>query len=218
MKARILWIEGKRADSPPFVPVLRKKDYLVEVVSSGKDALERLLELDPDLVVINAASFRTNGKRICRSLREKVGNLPLIIITRSDQAINGDPCANVVLNLPFTARKLINRIISLIPGSGTELLQVGDLCLDTERNQVRCLDKEAQLTPRLSRLLHILMLHPGEVVKRGDLFKEAWKTEYTGDTRTLDVHVSWLREAIEVDPRRPRYLKTIRRVGYRLDV
>jgi DNA-binding response OmpR family regulator len=62
------------------------------------------------------------------------------------------------------------------------------------------------------------MRHPGEVVDRERLFREAWNTEYTGDTRTLDVHISWLRRAIEDDPRHPRYLKTIRGVGYRLDV
>jgi len=66
MKARILWIEGKRADSPSFVPALRKKDYLVEVVSTGSAALARLTEIDPDLVVINTPSMRTSGKRICR--------------------------------------------------------------------------------------------------------------------------------------------------------
>jgi DNA-binding response OmpR family regulator len=68
MKARILWIEGKRADSPPFVPGLRKKGYSVEIATSGDEALAKLPNFDPDLVVINAASMRTSGKRICRSI------------------------------------------------------------------------------------------------------------------------------------------------------
>jgi DNA-binding response OmpR family regulator len=83
--------------------------------------------------------------------------------------------------------------------------------------RVRCLDKEERLTPRLIQLLKTLMEHPGEVIEREKLFSEVWRTEYTGDTRTLDVHISWLRQAIEEDPRNPRYLKTIRGVGYRLD-
>jgi DNA-binding response OmpR family regulator len=82
---------------------------------------------------------------------------------------------------------------------------------------VRCQEKESQLTPRLTRLLKVLMQHPAEVVERENLFRQVWNTEYTGDTRTLDVHVSWLRQAIEIDPHKPQFLKTIRGVGYRLD-
>jgi DNA-binding response OmpR family regulator len=87
-----------------------------------------------------------------------------------------------------------------------------------EQRRVRCMGKQSKLTPRLVGLLKILMEHRGEVIEREKLFSQVWETEYTVDTRTLDVHISWLREAIEVDPRRPRFLKTIRGVGYRLDV
>ena len=83
---------------------------------------------------------------------------------------------------------------------------------------MRCLSKNSKLTPRLVALLHILMDHHGEVVEREHLFKKVWETDYTGDTRTLDVHISWLRRAIELDPLKPKFLKTIRGVGYRLDV
>jgi DNA-binding response OmpR family regulator len=83
---------------------------------------------------------------------------------------------------------------------------------------VRCQGREARLTPRQAQLLQILMQHPGEVVGRDQLFKDVWNTGYTGDTRTLDVHISWLREAIEEDPRNPKFIKTIRGVGYRLDI
>ena len=75
-----------------------------------------------------------------------------------------------------------------------------------------------RLTPRLAQLLKILIDHSGEVLERERLFREVWKTEYTADTRTLDVHVSWLREAIELDPRKPVFLKTVRGVGYQLDI
>jgi DNA-binding response OmpR family regulator len=80
------------------------------------------------------------------------------------------------------------------------------------------LSKNSKLTPRLVRLLRILMERHGEVVEREALFKQVWETNYTGDTRTLDVHISWLRKAIELDPDNPRFLHTIRGVGYRLDV
>ena len=217
MKAKILWIEGKRADSPSFVPGLQQKGYQVEVVTTGNAAIERLPDVNPALAVINAVSLRTSGKTICRSLREKMINLPIIIITGPDQPAPSDACANVTLQLPFTQRKLINRISSLIPGSGDSMLRAGRLRLDLERRHVHCEGKDARLTPRLASILQILMQHAGEVVEREQLFKEVWKTKYTGDTRTLDVHMSWLRHAIEEDPRHPRFLKTIRGVGYRLD-
>jgi DNA-binding response OmpR family regulator len=218
MKARILWIEGKRPESPSFVTDLRKKDFFVVTVPTGNEALQRALDLDPDLVVVNAASLRSNGKRICCSLREKLVNLPIVLIVGEAEPEPNDHCANVILRLPFTVRKLLNRIAQFIPGNGKHMLHVGYLRLDLERRQVRCQGKEVRLTPRLSHLLQILMQHPGEVMEREQLFREVWNTEYTGDTRTLDVHISWLRKAIEEDPRMPRYLKTIRRVGYRLDV
>jgi len=79
-------------------------------------------------------------------------------------------------------------------------------------------ERQIQLTPRLATLLRILMEHAGEVVDREAMFREAWETDYTADTRSLDVHMSWLRQAIEETPRHPRYIKTVRGVGYRLDV
>lgn len=217
MKARLLWIEGKRADSPSFVPNLRKKEYLVEVVPTGSAALERLQEYDPDLVVVNISSMRTSGKRICRELRQKVPGLPILVILSQNQTLTDESCANVQLTLPFTARKLINRITRLLPGDGEHLLHVGHIRLDLERKRVRCLGRETRLTPRMARLLQVLMSQPGVVIKREQLFSEVWSTEYTEDTRTLDVHISWLRQTLEEDPRKPQFLKTIRGVGYRLD-
>jgi DNA-binding response OmpR family regulator len=217
MKAKILWIEGKRADSPSFIPILRKKDFLeIETVSSGTAALERAPKLNPHLVIVNAASLRTSGKRICRSIRQQLDGLPIILITNTSPGTEN--CANVILTLPFTARKLMNRIIPFLPGESGNMLIVGAITLDFGKKQVICEGREKRLTPRLTRILQILMQHPGEVVERKELFREVWKTEYTVDTRTLDVHISWLREALEEDPHKPRFLKTVRKVGYRLDV
>jgi len=218
MKARILWIEGKRADSPSFVPALRKKDYLVEVVSTGSAALARLMEIDPDLVVINTPSMRTSGKRICRDLHERMPTLPILVILPPEQSFASENCARVVLKMPFTIRKLLNRITPLLPGDGQHMLHLGHIRLDLERRRLRCQGREARLTPRLTHLLEVLMQHAGEAIERQQLFKEVWDTDYTVDTRTLDVHISWLREALEEDPRHPQYLKTIRGLGYRLDV
>lgn len=218
MKARILWIEGKRAEGPSFIPGLRKKGYVIETVPTGKAALERMVEVCADIVVVNAASLRTSGKRICQTIREQLNGMPILLIAEQDRPVAKEVEADVVLNLPFTVRKLVNRINPLLPSDEENLLQVGSISLDIANKRVRCEKKEARLTPRLARLLTIFLQHPGEVLEREHLFREIWKTEYTGDTRTLDVHISWLRQAIEENPRKPRFLKTIRGVGYRLDI
>jgi DNA-binding response OmpR family regulator len=217
MKARVLWIEGTRASAPSFVPQLKKKEITVEMVPTGKRALERIIDFDPDLVVINAPSMKTTGKRICSDLRNKMEHIQIVLILAADQSISSDVCANVVLQHPFTSRKLLNRVLPLLPGDESHMLHVGHVRLDLARRKVRCQGREAHLTPRLTQLLHILMQHPGEVVERENLFRKAWDTEYIGDTRTLDVHVSWLRQILEEEPKKPVFIKTIRGVGYRLD-
>lgn len=217
MKPRILWIEGKRAESPHFVPGLRRKGYLVELVATGGEALDSFKEFDPDLIVVNAASLRSSGKRITRSLRSGAKNIPLLLILNGDFVGTNDPNANVILVLPFTARKLINRIRHLLPGDSADTIHKGPIRLDIQKKRVRCKGRETTLTPRLVLLLKILLDHSGEVMEREELFRQVWNTEYTLDTRTLDVHISWLRQAIEEDPRKPHFLKTIRGIGYRLD-
>ena len=217
MKARLLWVEGKRTDSASFVSALRKKEYSVEIVPTGSAAVACMVEIDPDLVVVNAASFRSSGKRICNEIRLKADKLPIVLIVTPEHNASGITSANTILELPFTSRKLLNRILPLLPGDGKNILHVGFIRLDLERHQVRCLGREARLTPRLTHLLQVLLLHAGEAVEREKLFSEVWETKYTGDTRTLDVHISWLRQALEENPRQPQFLKTIRGVGYRLD-
>ena len=215
--ATILIIEGRHAEIPSFATDLQKKGFDVVSAKSGKDAISRLKKVSPHLVVVNAASLRSSGVRICQSLQEKQEKLPIILILEKGREVSKD-AADVILNLPFTVQKLSNRIKPLLPGDGNNVLQVGSIRLDVERRRVRSLGKNAKLTPRLVALLEILMEHHGEVVEREHLFKKVWETEYTGDTRTLDVHISWLRRAIELDPLKPKFLKTIRGVGYRLDL
>jgi DNA-binding response OmpR family regulator len=190
----------------------------VETTPNGSAALTRLISLDPDLVVVDAASLRTSGRRICQSLRREMEILPIVLILPKEYDKNEKVDANVVLNLPFTVQKLANRIRPFMPVDEKDLLHVGPIRLNLKQRQVRCLGRQSRLTPHLVTLLKLLMEHPGEVMERSALFRLAWETEYIGDTRTLDVHISWLRRAIEVDPRHPRFLKTVRGVGYRLDV
>jgi len=215
--ATLLVIEGRHAEIPSFASDLQKKGFDVHTVLNGSEAISRLKEISPSLVVVNAASMRSTGLRICQSLRDNDPKLPIILILETDKAVSKDT-ADAVLVLPFTVQKLVNRIKPLLPGDGKNVMHVGPIRLDLEKRRVRCLGKNTKLTPRLVTVLHLLMEKHGEVVEREWLFKKAWETNYTGDTRTLDVHISWLRGAIELDPDNPKFLRTIRGVGYRLDV
>lgn len=224
MNERILLIEGTRADHPSFRPGLEKRGYIVERVPNGNTALKNLLNLDPELVIVDAVSLRTSGKRIVKDIHVASRNMPVILITASNgNTIEKDDPINkldgvITLVLPFTLQKLINRIKPLLPIEGKQVINQGPIRLDIEHQKVRCMNQSGKLTPHLVKLLRTLMAHPGEVVKREFLFSEVWETEYTVDTRTLDVHVSWLRKIIEVDPRHPKFIKTIRGIGYRLDI
>ena len=216
-KATLLVIEGRHAEIPSFANDLQKKGFDVVSFQNGSQAVVKLKQVNPNLVVINAASMRSTGIRICHSVRKWDSKVPIILILEKEKAVDKE-LADAVLSLPFTVQKLVNRIKALLPGDGDNVISAGPIRLDVENRRVRSLGKNTKLTPRLITLLQILMDKHGEVVEREALFKKVWETNYTGDTRTLDVHISWLRRAIELDPDNPKFLKTIRGVGYRLDV
>lgn len=216
-KTTLLLIEGRNAEIPSFASDLQKKGFDIRSFQNGNQAASKLKQINPAVIVVNAASLRSTGTRICLSLRKKDSKFPIILILKKEKPVDKS-LADSVLALPFTVQKLVNRVKALMPGDGNNLVSVGPIRLDIEHRRVRSLGKNTKLTPRLITLLHILMDKHGEVVERESLFKKVWETNYTGDTRTLDVHISWLRRAIELDPDKPKFLKTIRGVGYRLDV
>lgn len=218
MIARLLLIEGKRAERPSFLGGLTKKGFHVDSVPNGAAALDHLVGNVPHLVVVDAASMRTSGKRICQSIRQHAPGVPVVLILEGGASAPEKVEVEVILIEPFTLQKLVNRIRPLMPTEPRTMMVVGPIQLDAEQRLVRCDNRQLRLTPRLVMLLKILMDHPGELIDRKDLFRQVWDTAYTVDTRTLDVHISWLRQAIEEDPRHPKYIKTIRGMGYRLDI
>jgi DNA-binding response OmpR family regulator len=213
----LLVIEGRHAEIPSFAADLQKKGFDVVSFQNGSQAVAKLKQTDATVVVINAASLRSTGVRICHSIRKKDARMPIVLIVEKEKPADSE-LADAIIALPFTAQKLVNRIKALMPSDGNNMVNVGPIRLDLEHRRVRSLGKNAKLTPRLITLLQMLMDKHGEVVEREVLFKKVWETNYTGDTRTLDVHISWLRRAIELDPDNPKFLKTIRGVGYRLDI
>ena len=217
MTTKILRLEGSRAVTPSFVPGLRAKGFLVEKAPTCKAALARLKTFSPNLALVNAASFRSNGRRTCHTLREHLNGHPLFLICEQELQPS-EIEANQVLVLPFTLRRLLNRLLALVPAQEDQALHLDPLTLYPACHVVQVNGHDPQrLTLTLTALLCALMQRPGEVWAREDLFREVWQTDYVGDTRTLDTHTSWLLGKIDEDPQISR-LKTIRGVGYRLDV
>ena len=215
---KILMVEGKRGSHTPFGEELVQKGYTIQLAKNGKLGADKLADDEFDMVIVDAASLRTKGTRITEDLLKVDPSLPIILITTPDAHLNGNVNAKFVLELPFTAQKLINRIKTISPREPKNIITAGPIHLGTQNNYLRCKNREAHITPRLVLLLKTLIAHQGHIIPREDLFKEVWQTDYLGDTRSLDVHVSWLRKIIEDDPRHPKLLITIRSVGFKLDV
>jgi DNA-binding response OmpR family regulator len=214
----VLIIESSRGNQPSFAEQLGEKGYRVSSVKSGAAGLKIFDSCNPDVVVVDAASLRTSGVRICQSYRKADNDLPIILIVDKEVTLPAIVDANLVLKLPFTVQKLANRIEAYRDTGDKFILKVGPIELNTRTQLVTCDDRQSKLTPRMVKILQVLMKNNGSVVKRDPLFTQVWDTEYTGDTRTLDVHISWLRQAIEEDPSHPQFIQTIRGEGYILDV
>ena len=214
----VLMIEGSRGEYSSFAEELDGNKYQVTRAPSGSAGLKILESINPDVVVVDAASLRTSGLRICQSFRKTDNELPIFLIIAKGTDLPGVVDANLVLKLPFTAQKLINRLQAYRPTDSKYILKAGPIELNTQTQLVTCHDQQTKLTPRLVAILQILIKNNGKVVKRDPLFTKVWETDYTGDTRTLDVHISWLRQAIEENPHHPQLLRTVRGVGYILDV
>ncbi len=215
---QVLLIEGKRNVARCFATDLEKKGYSLKIESSGNKGLETLNSFSPDVVIINAASLRTNGLRLVSRFHNSLPGTPLCLIVAEDEPVVETENVNFFLRLPFTVQKLVNRLRTLKNNSHKSTLIRGDLVLNPDSRIAVYKNKEVRLTPRLSDLLGKMMEKPGEVLSREELFKAVWATDYVEDTRTLDVHISWLRQALEDDPHHPDLIKTIRSKGYMLKV
>ncbi|HID63006.1 MAG TPA: response regulator transcription factor [Anaerolineae bacterium] len=219
MGLKVLLIGKDASTLSSLKPGLEKKGYIVSAVRSRKKALEQVADDKPDLIILDATSPRLDGGRTCQALRQRVGEVPIILISEEGND-SGQAEADFHLTAPFTFRKLANRIKRVVQSSeqSGETLQVGGLILNLDKRSVSRGKKKHQLTPKELRLLEVFMRNPGKVLSRKFLMKNVWETDYVGDTRTLDVHVRWIREKIEENPSSPAYLCTVRGVGYRFEV
>lgn len=214
----ILLVEHLKAGSASLAPALTHAGYHVSVVHSGRGALSRVATEHPHLIVYDASLMRSTGVRTCRTLRRRLNDVPVIHCRAAEQEVDETAeDAHIYLRHPFTPRKLLNRVKALLPAMDDEerILRANGLVLYRDKGAVDVRGQGDQmLTPKMLRLLEEFMSHPGEVLTRRQLMQNVWKTNYVGDTRTLDVHVRWLRRLIEEDPTHPRRLLTVRGQGY----
>lgn len=213
----ILLIERTTGSHAGFADSLRKKAYSLSVVATGREAFEYLEDNECVLVILNAASLGTSGERICQRLVDVLEDTPLIHImpeTVSQKKVDAS-LADITLVMPFTARKLVNRIKRLTHNGEDSGIKVGKSLYIQEIRLVQGYGREKRLTPKTAALLELFISHPEKTLERGFLMEQVWDTDYIGDTRTLDVHIRWVREAIEKNPAKPKYLKTVRGKGYR---
>jgi DNA-binding response OmpR family regulator len=144
--------------------------------------------------------------------------VPLIYISAAGKSLPPAIRTDASLTHPFTIRKLINRLNRLLASRDGPTYRAGPLTLYVTKRAVLANRRERRLTPKQTQLLAALMQRPGEVISRRELIRTVWDTEFMGDTRTLDVHIRWVREAIEDNPSKPRYITTVRGKGYRFSI
>ena len=221
--SRILICQTPDTQLPNLEPALVKKSH--QVVGpfdlTGEEYLDQVPAMEMMDVVIIDASCGADGASCCRTFNEAYPNVPIILLVSEGSYLDPE-CQKVtggnVLRMPFTPRKVINRINKLASCHLGNIIAVGELSLNLDKRCVVRGDTVHRLTPRQARLLEVFMQHAGRTLTRKFLMETVWETDYMGDTRTLDVHVRWIRERIEEDPSSPRYLRTVRGIGYRFGI
>ena len=214
----LLLIETHRKTPPSFSVGLEKSGHTVSVENKVATAIKLAARIKPDIIILDAASMRTVGNRMCRRIQRACGPCRLIHLVENHVTPDSKWGADITLVHPFTERKVLNAVKRLRPLPEGNWRHVGPLRVSVKQRRVQCWNEEKRLTPKETQLLQVLLDHAGSTVSRKYLIKHVWETDFLGDTRTLDVHISWLRRAIEKDPLHPRLLRTVRGEGYRLDL
>lgn len=214
--ATILIIAAVGAKNDSLVTNLSRR-YHVLHATSGRQGVDHARHHKPRVIVLDAISLRTTGERICRMLNENLPQMPIIHLHPGPREQASSP-AEVLLLPPFTSRKVVNNIERLLQSHDDTIITCGDFSLNMSTRMLVAHGRETQLTPKVAELLAIFLRHRGETLDRRMLMEKIWQTDYMGDTRTLDVHIRWIRQLVEDGRGKPRYLQTVRGVGYRFDL
>lgn len=203
---------------------LRTAGYEVVTAATGTAALELVRTAQPDLIILDLMLPELDGLTVCRSLRE-FSAVPILMLTARtgelDKIIGLESGADDYMTKPFSLGELQARIRALLrrtgPRSSSEELVSGDLALSLVSRRAFLAGRELALSPKEFSLLGELMRHQGAVLSRDLLLTRVWGYDFYGDSRTVDVHVRWLREKIEADPANPVRIVTVRGIGYRFE-
>jgi DNA-binding response OmpR family regulator len=196
---------------------LERKGYFVQVARTKAQAMARIRWRRPDILVMDVVSFGSSGYSVSDAVRGRLERVPTILLVEKGHESAGRT-AEAFMTPEFTSRKLLYRIKKVAEALSSREIQAGDLTLDPDSNSLRKGEVTSHLRPKESALLALFMQNPGRVLSRKEIMKKVWETDYIGDTRTLSVHVRWLRLKIEDDPNSPVVLRTVRGVGYRFEV
>ena len=229
---KILVVEDDRILREALRYNLVAAGYEVVVASDGGEGLVSARQSSPDVVVLDLMLPSLSGMEVCKALRRDGSILPIIMLTARDSEIDRigglESGADDYVTKPFSMRELIARVTaqirrmqmikSISQNTTDEILDLGELVINRASRNVTLNGKSVDLRPREFDLLTHMAANPGRVYTRDQLLHDVWGFEYIGDTRTVDVHVRWLRLKIEEYPARPKILGTVRGVGYRINV
>jgi DNA-binding response OmpR family regulator len=216
MSLRILLVEKDVATTDLFLPGLERKGYEVAVVRTLRQALARLGSFQPDILIVDVASFGSSGYKMSDGIRLHLPDVSTILLLEKGHASAGDS-AEEFMTRPFSSRSLLHRVGKVARTLTRRELRAGPLLFEPDTRSLRRSGQIVYLRPKEAALLDLFMRNPGRVLSRQEIIRTVWETDYIGDTRTLSVHVRWLRQKIEADPHRPQLLRTVRGVGYRFE-
>ncbi len=209
---------------------LNQKGYTTLTATDGEAGLRMATRMSPDLVILDVMLPTLDGFEVCRILRRESA-VPILMLTARleevDRVVGLELGADDYVTKPFSMPELLARVRNLLRRASSpqtsdfagrsEIIRSGDLTIDQISHSVTLGDKPLDMKPREFSLLAMLAANKGRAFTRNQILERLWGHDYIGDSRTVDVHVRWLREKIELDPSKPRRIVTIRGLGYRFD-
>jgi two-component system OmpR family response regulator len=227
--SKILVVEDDRNLLDTIKYNLIKEGYEALAAVDGAEALEIARAQKPDLIILDIMLPKIDGFEVCRILRKEM-TIPIIMLTaradETDRIMGLDTGADDYMTKPFSMRELLARIRALLRRAktpetkvpeGQAILTIGDITIDLNRHRVSLKEQQLELTAKEYDLLVFLAQHASYVFNREQLLEKVWGYDFAGDTRTVDVHIRWLRQKIETDPANPQHLITVRGTGYKVE-
>ena len=223
---RVLVVEDEESYADALSYMLRKEGYDVSLAMTGPDAIAEFDRNGADIVLLDLMLPGIPGTEVCRQIRQ-TSNVPVIMVSAKDDEVDKvvglELGADDYVTKPYSPRELVARIRAVLrrgtePDLSPATLEAGPVRMDVERHVVTVGGEEQRLPLKEFELLEMFLRNPGRVLTRGQLIDRVWGSDYVGDTKTLDVHVKRLRAKLEPDPSEPKYLVTVRGLGYKLDL